>query len=321
MNIEAQLKFWIKNRYSDIYLLPRDHFYQIAGQSKKGFQILSNLNLSNALTIINFFKYAGGLNLGENRRPQMGAMEFKGNLSFKIFIRISTIGDFQNQESLVLRLIYPIDQQLNFFRPQDLQNLEYFTKRRGLILFSGPTGSGKTTMIYFLARKLALKAMVMTIEDPVEIYEPLFFQTQVNLAAKMTYPELIKASLRHRPDILIIGEIRDETSAHAAITAALSGHLVFSTIHARNIYGVIERLRDFNLGMSTIKNCLNAICYQRLIPDRNQRIQAFTQVFNGFNSNYQLTEAETMMHWKNQLFALLKAQKITLDTYERYRYG
>ncbi len=251
----------------------------------------------------------------------MGAMEFINEKKEKIFIRISTLGNFRNQESLVIRLIYSLNHQISLFRPQDLVILENFTKRRGLILFSGPTGSGKTTMIYYLARKLALNSMVMTIEDPIEIYEPLFLQIQVNLAAKMDYAEIIKASLRHRPDILVIGEIRDEISAQAAVTASLSGHLVFSTIHARNIYGVIERLCGLNIEINTIKNCLNAICYQRLIPDKSKKVHALTQIFDAFKSNYQLTEAETMKYWKLQLQELFANKIITFKTFERFLYG
>ncbi|BDR58535.1 hypothetical protein XA3_09980 [Xylocopilactobacillus apicola] len=251
----------------------------------------------------------------------MGAMDFTTELQEKIYLRISTIGDFNNRESLVLRLIYPIIDQISVFRSQDLESLEYFTQRRGLMLFSGPTGSGKTTLIYYLARKLAQKSMVMTVEDPVEVYEPTFLQTQVNLSAKMSYSEIIKACLRHRPDVLIIGEIRDETSAHAAITASLSGHLVFSTIHARSIYGVLDRLTDLGISMTTLKNCLNSVCYQRILPDQNQNMKAMTQVFDGFKSDYQFSEKQVLKHWQNQLITALNRSQITKSTLERFIYG
>ncbi|BDR56380.1 competence protein [Xylocopilactobacillus apis] len=301
--------------------MPRAEKYQIAGQGKKGFENLYYLDNQAALTFINYFKFTSGLNLGETRRPQMGSMEFLTKSNEKIYFRISTIGDFNNRESLVLRIIYPVISKLNLFRPQDLINLEQFTKRRGLMLFSGPTGSGKTTLIYYLARKLALKSMVMSIEDPVEVYEPLFLQTQVNLSANMSYSEIIKASLRHRPDVLIIGEIRDEKSAHAAITASLSGHLVFSTVHARSIYGVLERLTDLGISSSTIKNCLNSICYQRIIPDTNQNLQTMTQIFDGFKSDYHFTEKQVLKSWQNQLITSLKLGQISKETFERYFYG
>ena len=279
------------------------------------------MNDQSANSFINYFKFNSGLNLGETRRPQMGSMEFTSETKEKIYLRISTIGNFNNRESLVVRLIYPIINKLNLFRDQDLQMLEFFTRRRGLMIFSGPTGSGKTTLIYYLARKLAKTSMVMSVEDPVEVNEPLFFQTQVNLSAKMTYSEIIKASLRHRPDVLIIGEIRDETSAQAAITAALSGHLVFSTVHARSIYGVIERLTDLGIKFSTLRNCLNSICYQRLIPDQNQNIQTMTQIFDGFKSDYNFTEKDVLKVWQNQLMIAFNQNKISKETLESFIYG
>lgn len=251
----------------------------------------------------------------------MGSMEFTTDMHEKVYLRISTIGDFNNRESLVLRIIYPVIDHLNLFRPQDLPLLESFSRRRGLMLFSGPTGSGKTTLIYNIARKLAKSAMVMTIEDPVECYEPTFLQIQVNLSAKMTYSEIIKASLRHRPDVLIIGEIRDESSAHAAITAALSGHLVFSTVHARSIYGVLERLTDLGISLTTIQNCLNSVCYQRILPDKFQNMQTMTQVFDGFKSNYNFTEQQVLKVWQKQLIEVLNNGQITKETFERFIYG
>lgn len=113
---------------------------------------------------------------------------------------------------------------------------------RGLIITSGPTGSGKTTTMYEVAKSMSQNKVVMTIEDPVEVHEPSFLQAQVNNEAGIDYQSLLKAALRHRPDILIIGEIRDQGTARLAVDAALSGHLVFATIHAKSTLQTISRL-------------------------------------------------------------------------------
>jgi Type II secretory pathway, ATPase PulE/Tfp pilus assembly pathway, ATPase PilB len=116
----------------------------------------------------------------------------------------------------------------NYFLPEQFNLIKKLTNQRGLIVTSGPTGSGKTSTMYELAQVIGKNKVVMTIEDPVEVWNPDFLQTQVNLIAGITYPDLLKAALRHRPDILIIGEIRDQETAKISINAALSGHLGFS---------------------------------------------------------------------------------------------
>lgn len=136
---------------------------------------------------------------------------------------------------------------------------------RGLYLFSGPVGSGKTTLMYQLVREKFPDKQVITIEDPVEIKQDNMLQLQLNDEIGMTYDNLIKLSLRHRPDILIIGEIRDSETARVVIRASLTGVLVFSTIHAKSIPGVYARLLELGVSRQELENSLRAIIYQRLI--------------------------------------------------------
>lgn len=136
---------------------------------------------------------------------------------------------------------------------------------RGLYLFSGPVGSGKTTLMYQLASEVFKNKQIITIEDPVEIKNDKMLQLQLNEDIGMTYDALIKLSLRHRPDILIIGEIRDQATARAVIRASLTGVMVFSTIHAKSIPGVYDRLIELGVNYQELENSLKLIAYQRLI--------------------------------------------------------
>ena len=122
----------------------------------------------------------------------------------------------------------------------------------GLYLFSGPVGSGKTTLMHQLAQMRFGQQQVMSIEDPVEIKQENMLQLQLNETIGMTYDSLIKLSLRHRLDLLIIGEIRDQETARAVVRASLTGATVFSTIHAKSIRGVYERLLELGVSKDEI---------------------------------------------------------------------
>ena len=192
---------------------------------------LDSLTTSRGIEVINYFKYIAQMDISEHRRPQVGAMIYLFD-DKKYYLRLSSLGDFNDAESLVIRIIYPINKS-KYYLPGQIQQLQELALKRGLVLTSGPTGSGKTTTMYELAKELGQDKVVMTIEDPVEVHETSFLQTQANNEAGIDYVSLLKAALRHRPDILIIGEIRDHGTARLAVDAALSGHLVLATIHAK----------------------------------------------------------------------------------------
>ncbi len=134
-----------------------------------------------------------------------------------------------------------------------------------MFVIAGPTGSGKTSTLYRLLNNIAAEKLVLTIEDPVEIQQHQFIQLQVNTSAQMDYDALIKVALRHRPEVLLVGEIRDTATAKATIRAALSGHLVFSTVHAMSARDVVLRLLDLGIKSEQLKLALGGVVYQRLI--------------------------------------------------------
>lgn len=166
-----------------------------------GIHDYQTLDKNFAAGVINYLKFTSDMDISEYRRPQVGARNFSFQKQ-QINLRLSSLGNYANQESLVIRLIYPLRNLVtNDLKEQQWQDI---MNQRGLILFSGPTCYGKTTSMYQLTKKYSNNKIVLAIEDPVEIIEPQFLQVQVNERAQMNYANHIKTSLRHRPDILIL---------------------------------------------------------------------------------------------------------------------
>ena len=268
----------INNKYQDIYLLPSQNGYEI--KMHDGIYLIKKQILSNQLAqkLISYIKYFSGMNIAENRRPQLGAIEVAiNNLNYPL--RISTVSDFQNKETVVIRIIYGNKQQVNnWLDEKQLEEIQDAIPDNGLVLLVGPTGSGKTSTIHQLLNKRSQDELILSIEDPVEIRSPNIVQLQVNEQADMNYEDLIKVSLRHHPDILFIGEIRDTKTAKATIQASLSGHLVFATIHANSAKDAIKRLVDLNVDENLVLNTLRLSIYQRLIPLRDGKLASLVDI-------------------------------------------
>ncbi|MBO0440888.1 competence type IV pilus ATPase ComGA [Candidatus Enterococcus ikei] len=260
------IKWGVTESLQDIHILPVGNKIQISTKKGKKQVIFKELNEGEGEKLIFHFKFIGSMDVGERRKAQVGAVTYTiGNTEIRL--RLSTVGDFRQRESLVIRFLHVFGASSeNYFLPQQLREIRKLVKQRGLHLFCGPVGSGKTTLMYKLAKETDRFQQVITIEDPVEIEEATFLQLQTNTKIDLTYDALIKACLRHRPDILIIGEIRDGLTAQAAIRAALTGHTVFATIHARSISGVYERLAELGVQQREIAECVGGIIYQRLLP-------------------------------------------------------
>ena len=211
-----------------------------------------------------------------------------------VSLRLSTVGDYRGYESLVIRLLHDEERELRFWF-DNLPDLRKKVNSRGLYLFSGPVGSGKTTLMHQLAQMRFGQQQVMSIEDPVEIKQENMLQLQLNETIGMTYDSLIKLSLRHRPDLLIIGEIRDQETARAVVRASLTGATVFSTIHAKSIRGVYERLLELGVSEDELRMVLQGVCYQRSIGGGG--------VIDFVNQDYQQHEANLWNQQIDQLFA------------------
>lgn len=306
------------NKISDIYFFPHTNFYRIEARNSLQNYTVADLTEEETLAIMNFLKFNSCLDVSERRRAQKGSFNFRYQ-NRDIFIRISSVGDFKNRESMVVRLIYPqeFNTQLN---SEVVKELLPMSQRKGMMLFAGPMGSGKTSLMYALGRQLSSTKKIMCIEDPIEIVEDDFLQLQVNLEAGMTYEELIKTSLRHRPEVLIIGEIRDSQTAQQAIQAALCGYTVMSTIHGKSKYSVIQRLRQFKIADVDILNAVNLISYQRLIPT-NRDLELFIDSMELAEINDFIKSDLTDDNWKDTIQNAYQIGLINENIYEEYVYG
>lgn len=310
----------IFQRASDIFFFPKKNEILVELRTNEGIFKQVSFSENEGQEIINFFKYSAQMDIAEHRRPQVGAMTYT-NEQAEYYLRLSSLGDFSDRESLVIRIIYGIEQSKYFFPPQ-LAELKELTRYRGLIVTSGPTGSGKTTTMYEIAKNMSQNKVVMTIEDPVEVYESTFLQSQVNNEAGIDYQSLLKAALRHRPDILIIGEIRDRGTARLAIDAALSGHLVFATVHAKSTLQTISRLEGLGIEKNELANCLTAVSYQRLLVGTSG-----TKCLMDIASKHLLKK--TLMQevrgdfvdWTENMKLLLKGGEISSEVYRQFYEG
>ena len=253
----------VESRVTDLYFLPLGGDYSVTARKKDSRIPLMTLNQEDYQALLAHFKFLAGMNVGERRRTQVGACSYDygpGTIS----LRFSTVGDFRNRETLVIRLLYDRLEELHFWY-EDMAKLAKQYSKRGLYLFAGPVGSGKTSLMYRLAQESFKGSQILSIEDPVEIQSDQILQLQVNPEIGLTYDNLIKLSLRHRPDLLMIGEIRDSQTAHAVIRASLTGVTVFSTIHAKGVKGVYDRMLELGVSKYELDRSLQGVCYQRLI--------------------------------------------------------
>jgi competence protein ComGA len=259
----------IRQKASDIHFIPLKEGGIVQFRVDERLLEFKTLTQEEYLRIISHFKYSAKMDIGDQRKPQSGAMDaIIDNTS--IHFRISALPSAYN-ESLVIR-IHPQQETLSLSElslfPSTLQQLLFLIKRSsGLILFTGPTGSGKTTILYTLLQYIQqqYKRQVVTLEDPVERKMDAFLQMEINEKAGVTYGEGFKSLLRHDPDVIMIGEIRDDDTARLVVKASLTGHLVLSTMHAADCYGCIERLKEFGICPSDLKQTLMGIVSQRLI--------------------------------------------------------
>lgn len=327
MNMEAfekELAVMIKRRAADLYILPYKSYYRLLVTSQGKVEIQNEVSRDYGQRLIAYLKYRADMAISEHRRPQLGALQWHYGPE-KVNLRLSSVGDYQGRESLVVRFIYHLTAaNYHLLFPDQWYQLKRLLSQRGLILFAGPMGSGKTTTMYRLVREVADQQVVMTIEDPVEIDEPRFVQLQVNELAGMGYPELLRLGLRHRPDIFIIGEIRDVQTATMTVRAALSGHLVLGTIHAQNGYGVLARLLQLGVEPYYLQQVLTGICYQRLIPQMNKSpavlfdLLVGRQLQEGLNDR---TKAGMTDEWTKHLEEAVSQGKVARQVQEAFRAG
>jgi general secretion pathway protein E len=206
----------------------------------------------------------------EKRRPQDGRIKTRNPRGDEVEMRLSTLPTAFG-EKMVMRIFDPDtavkDLDALGFSPHDAQRWESLVKRpHGIILVTGPTGSGKTTTLYSTLKRVATEEVnVSTVEDPIEMIEPSFNQTQVQPQLDFGFAEGLRALMRQDPDIIMIGEIRDLATAEMAVQAALTGHLVFSTLHTNDAPSAVSRMMELGIPAYLINATVLGVLAQRLV--------------------------------------------------------
>jgi len=263
-------QYAFEQRASDIHLEPRRDSgvvrFRIDSNLHQVYQVPSVVFLA----MTNRIKLLARLDVVEKRKPQDGRIKTMSPTGKEIELRISTLPTAFG-EKLVMRIFDPTVLVRSFtelgFSKEDLKKWDSMTTRpHGMLLVTGPTGSGKTTTLYSTLRKLATPEVnVCSLEDPIELVEPAFNQVQIQSNINMTFATGIRALMRQDPDIIMVGEIRDQETAEMAIQAALTGHLVVSTLHTNDAPSALIRLLDLGVPYYLINSVLLGVMAQRLV--------------------------------------------------------
>ncbi|WP_430742188.1 competence type IV pilus ATPase ComGA [Bacillus atrophaeus] len=254
---------------SDIHIVPREQDALIHFRIDHVLLKKRTMKKEECVRLISHFKFLSAMDIGERRKPQSGSLSLKLKKG-TVYLRMSTLPTI-NDESLVIRVLpqhnIPAIERLSLFPKTGATLLSFLKHSHGLIIFTGPTGSGKSTTLYSLVQyaKKHFNRNIITLEDPVETRDQDVLQVQVNEKAGITYSAGLKAILRHDPDMIVLGEIRDAETAKIAVRAAMTGHLVLTSLHTRDAKGAIYRLLEFGVNMNEIEQTAIAIAAQRLV--------------------------------------------------------
>ena len=262
------LEFAVKTRASDIHIESQEKLtrvrYRIDGILQEKLTIPKELHES----LISRIKILGGMKIDEKRIPQDGRFNFKTGEE-DVDLRVSSLPTTWG-EKIVMRLLkktggVPDLPDLGL-RGQGLKTLqEAILRPHGIIIICGPTGSGKTTTLYSVISRINTpKVNIVTLEDPIEYKIPGVNQVQINPAAGLTFASGLRSFLRQDPNIILVGEIRDQETADLAVQASLTGHLVFSTLHTNNASGALPRLLDMGAEPYLLASSMTAIVAQRV---------------------------------------------------------
>jgi general secretion pathway protein E len=268
--VDWLLQYAFDQRASDIHLEPRREMgnvrFRIDGVMHDVYQIPTTVMAAVSSRI----KILGRMNVAEKRRPQDGRLKTRTPDGMEVELRLSTMPTAFG-EKLVMRIFDPEVlvrnfKELGFGAADDERWQAMIAQPNGIILVTGPTGSGKTTTLYSTLKQLAKPEVnVCTVEDPIELVEPSFNQMQVQKNIDLDFASGVRTLLRQDPDIIMIGEIRDIETSEIAIQAALTGHLVLSTLHTNDAPSAVTRLLDIGVPSYLIQSTVLGIMAQRLI--------------------------------------------------------
>ncbi|MDD2946317.1 MAG: GspE/PulE family protein [Acinetobacter sp.] len=268
--VDWVLQFAFEQGASDIHLEPRKDTGKVRFRIDGVLHTIYKMPANTLTAVISRIKILGRMNVAEKRKPQDGRLKTRTPKGQETELRLSTLPTAFG-EKMVMRIFDPevlvrSFQQLGFEGGllNDWQALTAHS--HGIILVTGPTGSGKTTTLYSSLKQLATEEVnVCTIEDPIEMLEPSFNQMQVNQGIDLGFADGVRALMRQDPDIIMIGEIRDQDTANMAIQAALTGHLVLSTLHTNDAPSSLTRLHDLGVQPFLTSATILGVLAQRLV--------------------------------------------------------
>jgi general secretion pathway protein E len=268
--VDWLLQYAFEQRASDIHIEPRREKGNIRFRIDGVLYNVYALPMQALSAVTSRLKILGRMNVAEKRKPQDGRIKTKSTNGNEVELRLSTLPTAFG-EKLVMRIFDP-EVLLKPFEElglinEDLQRWNKITaNNHGIVIITGPTGSGKTTTLYSTLKSLATEEVnVCTIEDPIEMVEDSFNQMQVQENIDLGFADGVKALLRQDPDIIMIGEVRDLSTAEMAIQAALTGHLVFTTLHTNDAPSAITRLLELGVPPYLLKATVVGIMAQRLV--------------------------------------------------------
>jgi general secretion pathway protein E len=268
--VDWLLHYAFDERASDIHLEPRRDQGNIRFRIDGIMHLVYQVPASVMVAVTSRLKILGRMDLAEKRRPQDGRIKTRTPEGNEIELRLSTMPTAFG-EKMVMRIFDPDVLVKDFralgFTPQEVETWQSLMNQpHGIVLVTGPTGSGKTTTLYSTLKLLATPEVnVCTVEDPIEMVEPTFNQMQVQHNIGLDFASGVRTLLRQDPDIIMVGEIRDQETAEMAIQAALTGHLVFSTLHTNDAPSAITRLLEIGVPPYLISGTVLGVLAQRLV--------------------------------------------------------
>lgn len=267
--VDYLLNYAFDQRASDIHLEPRVEDGVIRFRIDGILHDIESVPLAVHGAVTSRIKVLARMDIAERRRPQDGRIKtFRAER--EVELRVSSLMTAFG-EKIVIRVFDPSVlltelEHLGFGAGEREDYERWITSPSGLVLVTGPTGSGKTTTLYSTLRYLAGSEInLMTVEDPIEMVDPRFCQVQVQRQVDVTFASALRAILRQDPDVIMVGEIRDEETANMAVQAALTGHLVFSTVHTRDAPGAVTRLAELGVERFLLSSVLRGVVAQRLV--------------------------------------------------------
>ncbi len=281
--VDWLFQYAFDQRASDIHIEPRREKGNVRFRIDGVMHTVYEMPMQVVTAVVSRIKILGRMNIAEKRRPQDGRLKTKSPGGNEVELRLSTLPTAFG-EKLVMRIFDP-EVLLRSYKELGLQDSDYerwqgmVTQPNGIVLVTGPTGSGKTTTLYSTLKQLATPEVnVCTIEDPIEMVEPAFNQMQVQHNIDLDFASGVRALLRQDPDIIMVGEIRDLETAQMAVQAALTGHLVLSTLHTNDSPTAVSRLLELGVPAYLIKATLLGVMAQRLVRTLCPHCKAETAV-------------------------------------------